>query len=189
MTASVIERRPLLRIVPVSAPRTPPSWPRVRRAPILEPPYDDEYRDWPLWHGPHADELPFEEPAPRHLTAEPDYFDPQPTTRKGLPDPEPWAARLIQAALEILVGRRPAGQLQEWTTALVHAELLLAAKERQWAVPGGSPPGVRSVHVSEPASGVAEVCAVVQRGERYFAVAARLEGLDGRWRCVKIQLG
>lgn len=188
MTA-VIDRPPLLRVVPASTPIAPAGWPRVRRAPTSEPPYDDEREDWPVWPGPYAVELPFEEPPPRQLRQEPDFFDPQPTARHGLPDPEPWAARLIQAALEILVGRRPAAQLQEWTTPVVHAELLLAAKQRNWAMPGGSPPGVRSVRVSEPASGVAEVCAVVQRGDRYFAVAARLEGFDGRWRCVTIQLG
>jgi hypothetical protein len=29
----------------------------------------------------------------------------------------------------------------------------------------------------------------VQVGTRYRAVAARLEGLNGRWRCVRLQLG
>jgi hypothetical protein len=48
---------------------------------------------------------------------------------------------------------------------------------------------VRSIRVGEPADGVAEVCAVIQRGRRYFATAARLEGFDGRWRCVALRLG
>ena len=43
---------------------------------------------------------------------------------------------------------------------------------------------LNSVHVCEPADGVAEVCAVVFTGARYRAIAARLEGLDGHWRCV-----
>lgn len=186
MTASVVDRPVLLRVVPASAPPAPRCRPRVRRAPPLEPPYDDERSDWPWQYG---EELPFDEPAPRLLREQPDVFDPQPTARRGLPDPEPWAARLIQAALETLVGRRPAAQLQEWTSPSVLAELMAAVEQRHWALPGGSPPGVRSVHVFEPADGVAEVCAVVQRGERYFAVAARLEGFDGRWKCVTIQLG
>jgi hypothetical protein len=156
---------------------------------MLEPPYDDERTDWPSWPARYVDELPFDEPAPRHFRQPPDFFDRQPTSRRRLPEPEPWAALLIQAALEMLVGRRPAAQLQDWTTPYVLAELIVAAGERHWAAPSGSPPTVRSVHVCEPADGVAEVSAVVQRGERYFAVAARLEGLDGRWRCVTIRLG
>jgi hypothetical protein len=48
---------------------------------------------------------------------------------------------------------------------------------------------IRSVRVCEPADGVAELSAVVQVGTRYRAVAARLEGLNGRWRCVRLQLG
>jgi hypothetical protein len=45
------------------------------------------------------------------------------------------------------------------------------------------------VHVSEPADGIAEVAAVVRRGDRFHAVAARLEGVDGRWRFVHLQVG
>jgi hypothetical protein len=45
------------------------------------------------------------------------------------------------------------------------------------------------VRVFEPADGVAELSAVVQVGPRYRAVAARLEGRNGRWRCVRLQLG
>jgi hypothetical protein len=162
----------------------------VRCAPNLEPPYDDELGDRPpLWLVHYWDELPFAEPAPRRFIQPVDFFDEQPTSRHRLPEPEAWAARLIQAVLEMLVGRRPASQLQEWTSPIVLGELTGAAGKRHWATPGGSPPTVRSVRVSEPANGVAEVCAVVQRGERYFAVAARLEGLDGRWRCVAIQFG
>jgi Family of unknown function (DUF6459) len=189
VTAPTIERPILARPFPSPTRLEEGRRPRVRRAPVLEPPYDDELGDGPPWPGAYGVELPFDEPAPRIFRQPPDFFDRQPTSRRRLPDPEPWAARLVQAALEMIAGRRPAAQLQEWTTPIVLAELVLASGHRHWALPGGSPPTVRSVHVSEPADGVAEVAAVVQRGERYFAVAARLEGLDGRWRCVKICLG
>lgn len=53
------------------------------------------------------------------------------------------------------------------------------------AVPARS---LHSVHVTEPADGVAEVCAVVRQGGRYQALAARLEAPDGRWRCVSFRL-
>ena len=58
------------------------------------------------------------------------------------------------------------------------------------AVPGEMSRGVvRSVHVSLPADGVAEVAALVRRGARSTAVALRLEGLDGRWQCTALELG
>jgi hypothetical protein len=45
------------------------------------------------------------------------------------------------------------------------------------------------VHVCEPVDGVAEVSAVARRAGRAHAVAARLEGIDGRWRCTALQIG
>jgi Family of unknown function (DUF6459) len=163
--------------------------PRVRRAPRLEPPYDDELTGPPLRLVPIQEELPFDEPAPRRFERPVDFFDPQPTSRLQLPTPEPWAARFIQAVLEMLVGRRPAAQLHEWTSAPVLAGLINASGRRRWATPGLPPPIVRSIRVYEPADGVAEMCAVIQRGRRYFAAAGRLEGFDGRWQCVALRLG
>ena len=52
----------------------------------------------------------------------------------------------------------------------------------------GAAPRVRSLHVTEPVDGVVESCAVVQRGTRTHAVAIRLEGLDGRWLCVALNV-
>jgi len=48
---------------------------------------------------------------------------------------------------------------------------------------------VRSLHVSAPADGVAEVAALVRRDARSTALALRLEGLDGRWQCTALELG
>ena len=45
---------------------------------------------------------------------------------------------------------------------------------------------VSSVHVSEPADGVVEASAVAVGGPRARAVAVRLEGWDGRWRCTRL---
>ena len=171
-------------LVPATARR-----PTVRRVPALEPPYDDELIDARLLLVPQLEELPFDEPAPRRFEHEIDFFDPQPTPRRDLPDPERWATRFLQAVLETLAGCRPPAQLQEWTNAAVHAQVVGRAQERQWISSARALPVVRSVHVSEPADGAAEVCAVVQRGRRFAAVAARLEGFDGRWRCVALELG
>ena len=46
-----------------------------------------------------------------------------------------------------------------------------------------------SVHVCEPADGVAEVSTVFRRGGRARAVAFRLQGVDGRWRITALQVG
>ena len=163
--------------------------PRVRRVPPLEPPYDDEVPEGRLRLVTQREELPFDEPAPRRFEHDIDFFDPQPTPRRNLPEPEPWASRFLQAVLETLVGRRSPGQLQDWTSPTVQSQLTRSAQDRRWTAARGALPTVRSVHVGEPADGVAEVCAVVQRGVRYSAVAARMEGFDGRWRCVALQLG
>ena len=58
-----------------------------------------------------------------------------------------------------------------------------------WNAQGTSPLVVGPVRVCEPVDGVAEVTAVARRGGRAHAVAARLEGIDGRWRCTALQVG
>jgi len=134
-----------------------------------------------------AEPLPFEVPAPRQTPLGEDFWGPQPTGRGALPDPRPVAAKFVQAALETLAGRRPAGQLQRWTSPALFVDLMQA--RRLPASGRAAAPTVTSVHVSEPADGVAEVAAVVRKGGRYHAVAARLEGVDGRWRCVQLKIG
>ena len=143
-------------------------------------------------------------PAP-HLrvlpaAADPDLddFGPQPTRRAHLPEPRAWGGRLVQAVVEVLAGDRPAGQLVRWTSSDVYDDVtaLVPVRARPgWSrprPPGAEPPAraaVRSVHVTEPADGVAEVAATVTRGRRTTAVALRLEGLDGRWQCTALELG
>lgn len=163
--------------------------PYLRGAPPYQPPYDDEVdaaarRDLGAW----TQELPFEAEFDRPPAANP----PRPQRTCPLPDPAPWARRFIQAVLESLTGRRPAAQLQAWTSTSVFLGLQRACA-RSGERRAQPPVAVRSVHVSEPTDGVAEVCAVVLRpdpqGPRYRAVAARLEGVDGQWRCVTLQIG
>ena len=162
--------------------------PTVRRVPRLEPPYDDEVPETARSRVQN-EQLPFEEPAPRRFEHDIDFFDPQPTSRRNLPDPEAWATRFLQAVVETLAGARASFQLHEWTNQEVHARIVSAAHTGRWPGPAALQPVVRSVHVGEPADGVAEVCAVVQRGPGFFAIAARLEGFDGRWRAVALELG
>lgn len=181
----------------------------VRRIPArpLEPPYDDEREvalPTPLTEGSLALAFPLpsgvpavpEGPARLRLvasaisTTDPDA---ESAGRHTLASPRPWASRLVQAVVEVLAGDRPATQLARWTAAGVYYEVqrmaTRAARER--AVFGRRPAAevVRSLHVSEPAAGVAEVCALVERGGRVRALALRLEGLDGRWQCTALRLG
>lgn len=118
-------------------------------------------------------------------------FDPQPTARRDLPEPGLWARRLLQATLESLAGRRSPSQLQYWTSWGVYRDIVRAAQRSPQQHPGSRGEGVKisQIRVCEPADGVAEVCAVVRRDGRWHAVAARLEGIDGRWRCVSLTVG
>jgi Family of unknown function (DUF6459) len=165
-----------------------PRRPTVRPVPRLEPPYDDELPDGPLGVIRQREELPFEDPAPRRFEHEIDFFDPQPTARRELPEPEACATRFLQAVFETLAGSRPSAQLQEWTSLSVRSQIARMTYDARWRTPAGVVPLVKSVRVSEPADGVAEVAAVVLRGTAYSAAAARLEGFDGRWRAVALEV-
>jgi hypothetical protein len=108
------------------------------------------------------------------------------TPSSDLPPVAPWAGRLVQACVEALSGHRPVAQLLRWTSLDVFTQL------QELALPPGAgarPSYVRSVHVSRPSDGVAEVAAVVSDGRRSRAYALRLEGRDGRWRCTDLVLG
>lgn len=123
-----------------------------------------------------------------------DDFGPRRTARANLPEPRAWASRLVQAIVEVTSGVRPASQLVRWTTTDVYATLQRRIARNELLnqrTPSGRRVGaiVRSIHVDEPADGVAEVCAVVQHGARCRAIALRLDGYDGRWQCTALQVG
>jgi hypothetical protein len=138
-------------------------------------------------------------PRPRHRpgprpgvtarAAAPDAdFAPVWSTRGDLPDPREAGRRVLTTVLETLAGRRPAAQLGRLTTPVVLAALS-AGRRPRWCAEGASPIVLGTVHVCEPVDGVAEVSAVARRAGRAHAVAARLEGIDGRWRCTAVQIG
>ena len=125
-----------------------------------------------------------------------DEFGPRQTPRTQLPDPKPWAGRLVQAIVEVASGVRPVSQLVRWTSADVYESVQLRLRTTPiaaMAMQVKSRPQfaevVRSVHVSEPGDGIVEVCAILQRGPRCRAIALRLEGLDGRWQCTALHIG
>lgn len=189
---------------------------RVLPAPNCEPPFDDELPpERRTAAGPGQQALPLQLLLPSGLPARPvpppwtllpaarqpyaagDFDDegPEQTARAALPDPRMWAARLGQAVVEVCSGGRPVSQLLRWTSPAVYTDLAArygpmarrrAAEHRTTAVRTRFEQ-VRSVHVCEPADGVAEVSLVVGGGERPRAVALRLEGLNGRWVCTRLE--
>ena len=135
--------------------------------------------------------LPFEWPTdganaikyvpPRMAENRPDSFDPQATARVDLPSARQWSMRLVHALVEVVNGSRPAAQLNRWITPEVMSQL-------QYQIARNKMPrlGVRSIHVHETDDGVAEVSSVFGTPNRSFALALRLEGLDGRWRATSV---
>jgi hypothetical protein len=129
-------------------------------------------------------------PAPRKWGDDAVEAHGSPTGRAVLPPVGPWAARLAQAVLEVCTAGRPVGQLLRWTDPAIYEDL-----ERRYcprahrAVARRRVPiaeRVRSIHVCEPADGVAEASVVIAGGERPRALALRLEGRRGRWVCTAL---
>jgi uncharacterized protein DUF6459 len=115
-------------------------------------------------------------------------FGPTWSRRADLPDPAVAGRRVLTLTLEALAGRRPLSQVQPLTAVGVYAALTSGRRPR-WCASGPTPTLLGPVHVCEPVDGVAEVSAVARRSGRAHAVAARLEGIDGRWRCTALQIG
>lgn len=128
-------------------------------------------------------------PRPRPKGSVPDAdFGPVWSSRVDLPPAREAGRRVLTIALEALAGRRPMAQLQPLTTSGVQTALS-TGRRPAWCETGTAPVALGTVHVCEPVDGVAEVSAVAHRAGRAHAVAARLEGIDGRWRCTRIQIG
>ncbi|MGH3094839.1 MAG: Rv3235 family protein [Streptosporangiales bacterium] len=151
---------------------TPEAWPRPARAPLhVVESVDDDAR------------------TPR---AEPeDDAEPEPCGQVP-PIHRPWLGRLAQALVEVLSGERAPRQLLAWTSDEVYAAITARAAalagDRSGSLTRRPPLQLRTVHVSQPATGVAEVCALVHRGGRARALALRVEAWRGRWRCTAFEL-
>jgi hypothetical protein len=111
-----------------------------------------------------------------------------------------WAARLAQAVVECLAGRRPVSQLVRWTAPDVYRDLDRRVRLVRGATTSSpaalrSPaadrlrPQVRSVHVCRPSATAAEVSVHVRHGARSRAVALRMERRGERWICTVLQFG
>lgn len=130
-------------------------------------------------------------PAPRRCSPQRVEEVGPPTDRAVLPPVGPWAARLAQAVLEVCTAGRPISQLLRWTEPSVYQELERRYTPRVQRVSRSrrvvEVEKIRSIHVCEPADGVAEVSAVIGGGERPRALAFRIEGWRGRWVCTALE--
>ncbi|MGY1711105.1 Rv3235 family protein [Geodermatophilus sp. SYSU D00758] len=124
-------------------------------------------------------------PRPREEGRDPEH---RWSSRADLPDPARTGRQLFVLTLEGLAGLRPLVHVQGLTSVGVYAALVRGRRPR-WCAGGTAPVLLGPVHVCEPVDGVAEVSAVARRSGRAHAVAARLEGMDGRWRCTALQVG
>lgn len=167
----------------------------LRPAPRREPPFDDEQ---PGRHlslvGPLDQPLPFDAlgqaaPSAMRSAARPDPHESRPTGQHELPEPTALARRLVIGVIETATGRRSAAQLRHHTSPTVQAGLTRDAGRISRLGTARRPAALHSLHVTEPADGVAEIAAVLRVGDRFRALALRLEGFDGRWRCVRLQIG
>ena len=154
----------------------------VRPAPVSVPPFDDEPGERPalrLVTTPEPEPV-VEEDATAWLAA-------TRTPTSELPAPGPVARTLVLGLLEVLAGVRAVKQLRRDTTP--ELDLELAGRVTRARVRSGSrpePASVRSLHVQARPEGVVEVCATVLRAGRIGALALRLEGVEGRWRCTDL---
>ena len=165
---------------------------RLVVVPTPQPPLEDERLPLrllvPGGTVPRPVHLPGPRPQVAHRVFATDDFGPAWCGRADLPDARDAGRRLITLTLEALAGRRPLTQLQPMTSLGVFAALS-AGRRPRWCAEGTSPLVVGRVHVCEPVDGVAEVSTVARRAGRAHAIAARLEGIDGRWRCTALQVG
>jgi hypothetical protein len=116
-----------------------------------------------------------------------DFTARRPTSGEVLPEPRRWSARLAQAIVETLHGHRPVQQLLRWTDDAVYTAITSRLASRPRTAPAARPM-LRSIRVCTPTDGVAEASVVVQIGGRCRAMAMRLEGLDGQWRCTALEI-
>ncbi|MCU1593926.1 MAG: hypothetical protein JWO12_1318 [Frankiales bacterium] len=162
-TEALLEPRPVLRVV---------------QAPLAAPPYDDE---------PGAPLLRLVLPVEAPVSFVDDtWADAERTPAADLPGAKAFAAGLLHAVLEVLAGVRPVKQLRRDIAPEAYTALADSLPLRPRVSERPTRRALRSLHVQERPEGVAEVCATVKRGDRMQAIALRLEGMDGRWKCTDL---
>ena len=140
--------------------------------------------------------LPLTYSMPSGLDAVPIGIDDDETAAdhaQPIPDPQPWAARYLQAVVEVLGRQRPVTQLARWTAAHVYTDLVrvhrAGAAHPRDATERPARQAVVSVRVCRVGPDAAEVAARIEEGARSRAVAARLDFRRGRWTCTALLVG
>jgi hypothetical protein len=105
-----------------------------------------------------------------------------------------FSARFAQAVVEVIGGDRGVHQLMRWTTEWVYADLMHRSHALHRATPGDQRlrrlrATVRSVHLFRLHDDAAELSIHVRHGQRSRAIAARIERIEGRWRCTVLDFG
>jgi uncharacterized protein DUF6459 len=105
-----------------------------------------------------------------------------------------FSARFAQAVVEVIGGDRGVHQLMRWTTEWVYADLMHRSHALHRTTPGDQRlrrvrATVRSVHLYRPHEDAAELSIHVRHGHRSRAIAARIERIEGRWRCTVLDFG
>jgi hypothetical protein len=104
-----------------------------------------------------------------------------------------WATGFVNALVEVLGGDRPPAQLARLTSRTVFASVTRYAQSSgRYRLRSRSRFGrehVASVRISRPRDGVLEVSARIRSGDRYRALAARLDQTPEGWQCTALQLG
>lgn len=117
---------------------------------------------------------------------------PGPARPEEIAESEAWAARFLQAVVEVLSSDRPLTQLIRWTDQTVYAEIAHRRQRvslRSARTPRSGRPHVATVRICHPTAETAEVSARVTTGGRSRAIAARLDFRRDRWLCTAIQFG
>ncbi len=106
-------------------------------------------------------------------------------------DPSLVVRRLAGASVEVIAGRRPAGQLARWLApAVLDVLRTRAVLTHRAAVQALTrPPTVRGVRVCAVHEHTVEASAVVDDGRRVRAIALRLETHRGAWRATALEVG
>jgi hypothetical protein len=115
------------------------------------------------------------------------------TPSSDVPAPDAWAARFLQAVIEVVSSERPLSQLARWTAPAVYAQIGMVqthVSSRQREL--GRRPArqlIASVRVCQVSPDAAEVAARVVGGRRSRALAARLDYQRERWTCTALDFG
>ncbi|WP_405373241.1 MULTISPECIES: Rv3235 family protein [unclassified Microbacterium] len=141
---------------------------------------------------PALDDSPAARPRSSLDVAE--YFAPQRTSSRDLPDVAPLVTNLTIGVLEVLAGVREVDQLARWLGEDAYRALVTRANLSTRARSARGIVAARPVHQilrtrrCEPADGVVEAVVIVAGPARTRAVAMRFEGWDGRWRATSLAL-